>query len=96
MTLDATTVELYDDYLVSAISLAVDNPTPIPVTIGVQIGVPPVGWDSRPDILHNSIQLTEPGTYTFLVKVFATAGSDAGTAEVKVTYTLEDDPHVAP
>ena len=87
MTLDPTTVGLYDGYTLALQSWPADHP------MGTAVLNPWVraGW-SLPDQLHDSVQLTIAGTYTFKACVFATAGDTGGTANVKVTYILEDTP----
>ncbi len=73
-------VGLYDDYSVGLISLQGSNP------MGqLQLVVSKTAPQA-------SIQLTAAGEYTFSMAVIATAGTTEGTANVKVTYTLEDTP----
>ncbi len=87
LTLDATTTDLYDAYLVSLYSPAAQNQMNEIISLQVRFGFP-AGF---PDILEASVQLTEPGTYIFNEQVQGTAGSASGTADVVVTITLEEE-----
>lgn len=85
-----TTSDLYEWCGVTLRSHAGDNPlTDLNLLINVTYGE--IAGQPR-DYPHCSVQLTEPGTYTFTETVGAIVGSTAGTAEVKVDITLEDDP----
>ncbi|MBA7558400.1 hypothetical protein ES708_00003 [subsurface metagenome] len=60
--------------------------------LSVQFGMKTIDGVPIPDVLDYSVQLTEAGTYTFNEYIVATAGDATGTAQVKVTISLEDDP----
>ncbi|MBA7625708.1 hypothetical protein ES703_33140 [subsurface metagenome] len=85
-----STSDLYEWCGVTLRSYVGDNPiTGMNLLINVTYGE--LGGSPR-DYPHCSVQLTEPGTYTFEQTVGAIPEGTLGTAEVKVDITLEDDP----
>jgi len=80
--------DLYDKYSVTLSTGITGNPAGSPpVTLTVRKAIAP-----SPTILEASVQLTVEGTYTFAERIIGTAGDSVGTANVRVTITLEDDP----
>lgn len=80
--------DLYDEYSVTLNTGPFNKPAGSnPVTLTVRKALAP-----SPTILEASVQLTVAGTYTFAESILGTAGSSEGTANVRVTITLEDDP----
>lgn len=84
MRLDKDSADLYAKYSVTI--GAMTSPMGGPLSLLVQFGT------MLPETLEASLQLTEPGTYTFTEYVWAVAGSTPGSASVTVIYTLEDCP----
>lgn len=84
MKLNKESASLYDFYSVTLASTT--NAMGEALNFNVQFG------GEFPELLDASIQLTETGEYIFMGFVSAQAGSGGGTANVKVTYTLEDIP----
>lgn len=80
LKLREVTTDLYADYEVKLISSQDDNPMCVPVILTVTKG----------GTLDVSSQLTHVGTYTFVERITATAGSTTGSADVEVDITLED------
>ena len=78
MKLDTTTANLYTAY---GVSISTDSSSPMGDIVGLQVSF---------DNPEKSVKLTATGTYTFRETINATAGPNAGSANVKVTYTLED------
>lgn len=90
LKLDAASANLYTDYrvtLTTALGSCPEGSDPIYLVVVL----------SGDGAVHEvSQQLTVAGTYTFAETIHATAGSTPGSADVKVTITLEDDPVPAP
>ncbi|GAI83736.1 unnamed protein product [marine sediment metagenome] len=79
MKLDLTTADLYTAYGVNIGDYRPECPMEDWVSLSVSKDTPEV-----------SKLLTVPGTYIFKETINATAGNTTGSANVKVTYTLED------
>lgn len=90
--LDKASASLYDMYGVALAVVGDQNPMGHMLSVSVNFGMVNIDGVPIDEVLDASIQLTEPGTYYFIEYVVATAGSGEGTANVIVTFSLEDDP----